>query len=212
MPDTPSAERYVAGTLSEEEIARFEETMIERPDLAADVNVRQRIRAGLELLEQRQQLQPFLAPAVSRGYSRMAAAAAVLCVAISGTWLGLRQFDDRPAVMLTDAQTRDAPIAGPFTLALTRSRTEPPPIVKPAQGLIHIQLLVSEAATFDVALRRSGDHTETIGSRVRAASQDEFVHVFLDAAQLGDGAFEIELTAADGTSRSFPFKLIRAPE
>src|SRR3982751_1189856 len=85
MSSTDSAQRYIAGLMDEAEEQRFEESMLENPPLAAEVDARQRMKAGLQRLEERGELAALLAqpPAPSR-FLRYAAAAAVLLVLGAG--------------------------------------------------------------------------------------------------------------------------------
>src|SRR4026209_982222 len=84
MNTTQAAERYVAGSMSEDEELGFEIAVLESPELAADVDVRQRMKVGLRQLEQRGELQKLLSQPDRRAASRMplAVAASVLIVLI----------------------------------------------------------------------------------------------------------------------------------
>ena len=206
MPDTPSAERYVAGTLTAEEVSRFEAAMIDRPELAADVGVRQRIRAGLSLLEQRGQLAPLLAaaPAAPRRLWRFAA----LIVAVVGSWIGLQRFADGPGALLTAAQARGATVSGTYTLALTRTRSDPTPIVTPGggprpcavAGESRHRIRCGAAASF-------AGSRERVSEDIHTTVDGGFVNVYLDPSKLAPGVLELQLTAADGSQRRFPFDL-----
>src|SRR5689334_9000237 len=98
MSPTESAERYVAGRMSEAEEQLFETTMLERPELAAEVDARQRMKAGLQTLEARGELDALLARSRPSPYVRYAAAAGVVLVLIAIIVLW-RNSDKTPPAM-----------------------------------------------------------------------------------------------------------------
>jgi HEAT repeat protein len=204
--NTTSVERYVAGTLSEEELAEFEAAMIERPELAADVNVRRRIKAGLSLLEERKELEPLLETAESRPhYLRYAAAAAVVLVAI-GSWTAWRSnLTPSAHAMYASAETGASKISASFTLARTRSAETPVLKVRPDDGLVQLRLLVDEPAATPVTAR--------IGAEEISISQivDGFAEIYLDPRELNSGSYVLTLKPQSGPEQRFAFELRISP-
>jgi hypothetical protein len=208
----PTAERYVAGTLSEEEVARFEEAMIERPELAADVNVRRRIKAGLQLLDERRELDPLLAPVRKQPqFLRYAAAAAVLVVAAGlwSTWRG--QWATPEHTLFTSSEIGASPIAATFMLARTRSADIPVFDVQRDGGAVRFRILVEgpDAAPFGVTLVAIGDPSGPIpfNESSTALAADGFAEIYLDPRGLSTGSYALLLKSQSGAEQRFPFEL-----
>jgi hypothetical protein len=215
LTDLPTAESYVAGKLSGEESARFEEAMIERPALAADVNVRRRIKSGLALLEERNELAPLLASAPRPQYLRYAAAAAVV-VLVAGFWSTWRGVSEQPAQALVSASemgTRKA--AGSFMLVLTRSAKVSNFPVQRNAGPVLLQIVADDptAAPFEVRLIAHGKSSEAtaLGQSSIPNSTDGYAEVYLDPRELESGSYEISLKSNSGAEQIFPFTLTIAP-
>ena len=211
LTEQPNAERYVAGTLSEEGVARFEEAMIERPELAADVNVRRRIKAGLQLLDERHELEPLLATARPRPqYLRYAAAAAVLVVAAGlwSTWRG--QWATPDPILISASDIGASPIAATFMLARTRSADTPVFDVLRDGGPVRLRILAEgpEAATFAVKLAVADPAGAVpIHESSTTIAADGFAEVYLDPRGLSTGAYALSLKAQSGAEQRFPFEL-----
>jgi hypothetical protein len=212
LTDQPTVERFVAGTLSEEEVARFEEAMIERPDLAADVNVRRRIKAGMQLLEQRRELDPLLTPQSGKPqFVRYAAAAAVLVVAAGlwTTWRGQWTAPDRPLISSSDIGA--TPIAATFMLARTRSADNPAFDVQRDGGPVQFRIVVEgpEATRLDVTLVAGTDPSGAVPIHESSATvaADGFAEIYLDPRGLNTGAYAFSLKSQSGAEQRFPFEL-----
>ncbi|HEY6123277.1 MAG TPA: hypothetical protein VIV63_01400 [Steroidobacteraceae bacterium] len=206
MINASSAERYVAGTLSEEELAEFEAAMIERPQLAADVNVRRRIKAGLSLLEERKELDPLLEPEAGRPrYLRYAAAAAVMVVAI-GLWTTWHT-DLTPSAhaLFASAETGGSKIAASFMLVRTRSADTPVFTVRPDKGLVRLQILVDDPAAVSFTARIGTEEISILHV------VDGFAELYVDPRVLGSGSHTLSLKPASGAEQTFPFTLNVAP-
>jgi hypothetical protein len=212
LTEQPNAERYLAGTLSEEEVARFEEAMIERPELAADVNVRRRIKAGLQLLEERRELDPLLAQAIPKPqYLRYAAAAAVLVVAMGlwSTWRG--QWATPDGTLISSRDIGASPIAATFMLARTRSADTPAFDVQRDGGPVRFRILIDgpEAAPVDVKLVAVTGTSEAvpIHETTTTIAADGFAEIYLDPRGLNTGAYVFSLKAQSVAEQRFPFEL-----
>jgi hypothetical protein len=211
-----TAERYVAGTLSAEEIARFEELMIERPELAADVNVRRRIKGGLALLEKRNELAPLLAAPSSRPqYLRYAAAASVLVV-ILGLWSTWRGGPAPPLQALFNAhEIGAAKGAASFMLVRTRSRDLPTYSVQRSAGPVLFRMLVDDpdAAPFAVHLvaGEKPSVAKPFNESSIAQATDGFAEIYLDPRELESGYYTLSLKTSSGAEQLYPFKLTVTP-
>jgi len=213
LNDLPTAERYVAGTLSDEEVARFEAAMVDRPQLAADVNVRRRIKAGLELLEQRGQLAPLLAPASQRPqFLRYAAAAAVLVV-VAGFWGTWRYGATSPAAaLLASSEIGAAKVAANFMLARTRAAGAPEFNVKRDAGLVRFRILVDNAGDAPFAVRlTAAEQSGTFTDSTIPQTSDGFAEIYVDPRELNSGDYVMSVSSQSGAEQRFPFKLHVSP-
>ena len=215
MNQTLSAERYVAGRMTEEEAANFEEIMLSEPAVAADVDFRHRIKAGLGRLDEVGELSPMLAGAVPRRVFPYAAAASALFAAFAATWVLTR-----PAAVATN----DRGASQTFTLTSLRSAD--------------VQLVAINAGTQKIVLRVPVDadqatyiaHIEpdvngsmsvepksfagtpgAVRDRTAVPASDGTVEILLDAGELQSGDYVLELTGTDNTSQTVPFVVSKAP-
>jgi hypothetical protein len=212
--ETPSAERYVAGKLSDEELALFEAAMIERPDLAADVAVRRRIKSGLALLEERKELDAFLKPARPASYIRFAAAAAVLVLAVGivATW---QRAAPPLQAMFNSSETGASHVAASFMLARTRSNEIPNFAVQRSGGLVRLRVVVEDpdAAPFAVSMIATAGDADTpkIKDSSVPKTTDGFAEIYLDPRELESGGYTLSLRSPSGAEQRFPFTLNVAP-
>ena len=207
MTEQPTAERYIAGALSDEEVARFEESMIERPDLAADVNVRRRIKAGLSLLEERHELDTLLAPPVKRPQLLRYAAAAAIAVVAVGLWSVWRMQPATPVqTMFASVDAGASKVAASFMLVRTRSAQPAVFDVRRNDGLVRLQVLVDDPAGAPFTARL-GDEEISI---TRVA--DGFAEIYLDPRELESGAYTLSLKPQSGAEQLFPFTLNVTPQ
>jgi hypothetical protein len=206
MNEPPAAARYVAGHMSEAEIAEFESQMLSRPDLAADVNVRQRIKAGLEVLEERQELSEIVSGVATRRRRVLALAAGIAVAAISASLIAWHQRGDRASHLLaieTINQSEDTPS---FLLATIRGSG--PPVIDLAEGaeFIELRVMVEGSGNFDVRLV-----PDAPGGIKAAPGGDGLLTVALRVAGLEDGAYYLSVWPAgrpEGEQR-YPFELRR---
>ena len=218
MNESRIVERYVAGTLSEEEKARFEEAMIERPELAADVSVRRRIKIGLSELEKNNELEALLKPDARRpAYLRYAAAAAVLVVVAAGLMTFWSREQPAPLqALLTSSEVASKPIVASFILATTRSTDVLAFEVQRDGGPVRLQILVDDAtaAPFDVQLLGGDDQPPRLKFKESTISQtqDGYAVVYLDPHVLDSGSYTLSLKSKSGAEQQFPFALIVTPQ
>jgi hypothetical protein len=215
LPDQPTAERYVAGSLSDEEAARFEEAMVDRPDLAADVNVRRRIKAGLSLLEQRNELAPLLASAPPRPhYIRYATAATAVLVVAAGVWVSWNREGGAPLqVLLESREIGSQTIAKSFILARTRSAGDPTFEVQRNAGPVRLQILVEDpdAGPFSAFLFSTADGAIPFKKSTISETTNGFAEIYLDPHALNSGPYGLSLKSKAGKEELFAFKLRVSP-
>jgi hypothetical protein len=87
------AERYVAGRLSPEEAATFEEHYLDCPACCARVEATERLQRGLRRLAEEAAVRPAGSPHWSRSPRLALAAAALLAVALVPAWMERRQIE-----------------------------------------------------------------------------------------------------------------------
>lgn len=209
MSGETSAERYVADRMTPEEIAEFEARMMAEPAIAADVDVRQRIKAGLERLEEQGQLAPLLqgSPAKSRAprYALAASLALALLVAGFAAWqLGPGGAPQEGVLASLTSAPADG-VADSFLLALTRNQAKPTEIrVQPAVP-VRLRVLADTSATGPFTVEFAG-HRQTV-----ELSPDGYVDVHLVAAKPGTSEYPLTVTPASGAAQTFQLRLVATP-
>jgi hypothetical protein len=194
--ENPDLDAYVAGTASEADAARFEEALIASPKLAAELDVRQRIKAGLESLETRGQLQPLLKKTRPTGWVVYAlAASAVIALIAAGTiWRsGIREREllaHKPVLSLT------TPVGlGAFdgSVILARTRGAPPKVTVSHRGSIVQLRLPLMTQLPDMELRLDAIDGEK--PVLLPVSEAGFVEVYLDTTRLDPGRHSLVLSS-----------------
>jgi hypothetical protein len=205
MNDAPAAARYVAGHMSEAEIAEFEAQMLSRPELAADVNVRQRIKAGLEVLEERQELSAIVSGVATRRRRALALAAGIAVAAISAS-LVVWHRGERASHLLaieTINQSADTPS---FLLATLRGSGPPVIDVAAEAEFVELRVMVEGSGSFDVRLV-----PDAPGGITAKPGDDGLLTVALRVKGLEDGAYYLSVWAAGrpDSEQRFPFEVRR---
>lgn len=206
MNDPPTAARYVAGHMSEAEIAEFESQMLSRPDLAADVTVRQRIKAGLEVLEERQELSEIVSGVAIRRRRLLALAAGIAVAAISASLVVWYQRGDRTSHLLAIESIRQSDDTPSFMLATIRG-SGPPVVDVPATAeFVELRVMVEGTGDYDVRLVPDGP-----GGITAAPGSDGLLTVALSVAGLEDGAYYLSIWAAGRpeSEQRYPFEVAR---
>jgi hypothetical protein len=206
VPDTSSAEGYVSGKLSEEEIALFEAEMIKRPELAAEVDVRQRIKLGMSLLEERQELEDLLSTrAPERRWLKIAVAASIVSVA-AGSLYVWRADTGGPMLYAAGGAVSSTPI-----LPLFRSRSDdaPPRIV--SEDPVGLRVVVAGEANsiYDAQLLSATGELLAELAEVRA-DEHRSINLLLKPGRLKPGRLQLVLTLRGGETESFP--IVFAPD
>jgi hypothetical protein len=219
MNSTESAERYVSGRMDEVEERHFEEAMLEAPDVAADIDVRHRIKLGLQALQERGELDALLQRHARRfSQSRYAVAACALLALGAGIAYWQMAGASRVAMTGSLAALRGGgsrPVAASYILASTRSRAEDPVVsAEPGAGAIRLRIVLDSgiAQAFVASLARvSGSGESVVAERVPLNSAaDGLVEVFLDPRELESGRYVLRLGpgASDaGVPEEFAFSL-----
>ena len=183
--------------------------MIAHPELAADVSVRRRIKAGLSQLEQNRELETLLKDEPRRpNYLRYAAAASVLVVVAAG----LMTFWNRgtpPLQALINASDMGANPVASFTLATTRSTDVPVLEVQRDAGPVELRIFLDAAATPPFTARLTSGQAGTSAIEDSSISQltDGFALLYLEPRELQSGDYTLALEPASGDEQLFPFKL-----
>jgi hypothetical protein len=214
--DPSAAERYVAGRMSETESLDFETRMISRPDLAADVDVRQRIKAGLTLLDEKGTLKPMVLERRPQARIFRHAAAAGVAVVVLSAGLMLWQRTSGGAVLLTAGDASGVP-AAPYLLMQSRGQAALPVIeASKSSPLIELQMLAAgdPGTAFAVRLERvDADGGRVLGDIDATIGADGYVTTFVRVRGLESGRYTIQLRSAgeNQSTHSFEFELKNAP-
>jgi hypothetical protein len=215
MNSTESAERYVSGRMDEDEEREFEERMLERPDVAADVDVRHRLKLGLLWLEQRGELDGLLQRPARRTYLRYAVAACMLLAlgAAIAYWQMLGTAHMAVAGTLAELRGPQA-VAASYILASTRSRAGDTVIsAAPGAGAVRLRIVLESGIeqVFVASLAHiEGGSEKSVAERVSLESAGNgLVEVFLDPAELESGRYVLRLApeSSAGAPEEFSFML-----
>ncbi len=211
-------ERYVAGRMSETEVAEFEAQMLDHPELAADVDVRQRIKAGLELLEERDQLPDIeINKREGRWRRPIGLAAGIAVLVISAALLVWNRHESHGTILVASSDvTRNAPVLS-IILAATRNNERPQAIqVPPGVQFIELRTLIegNETALYDARLQQSGNgDPKSLGRFAYRLGSDGMLTVWIRVNGLDSGLYQLSISE-DGLPRSeqrFTFALTRSP-
>jgi hypothetical protein len=220
--------RYLSDQLSEADEAAFEAYCVQHPEIFREVESMLRMREGLAVLRDRDQLQSLIHHSRWRSPMVAAAAAALLCVVV-GLWIWRPSAPQRPHVLgaspMAFANEAGRPLAISGSYLLLRSR-EPSPgvevLLSPARSAIQIRILPSQydpTARYRVTLERvtsgiGGDFVqESAGLR---ATADRYVTVYVDSGSLQAGDYRLSLTEQASEPRSeepdiFPIRIRQTP-
>jgi hypothetical protein len=219
MNSTESAERYVSGRMDEVEERHFEEAMLEAPDVAADVDVRHRIKLGLRELEERGELEALI-QRPARRFSQLRYAVAACALLALGAAIAYWQVEGGARVAMAGSLAAlrgggSQPVAASYILASTRSRPEETVVsAEPGAGAIRLRIVLDSgiAQSFVASLAQvSGSGESVVAMSVPLDSAaDGLVEVFLDPRALESGRYVLRLApgASDGgVAEEFAFSL-----
>jgi hypothetical protein len=205
------ANRYLSGRLSDTECADFEKQLVREPELVRELEAIARFKVGLQVLDERGELDAAIrGPHWSYRWVAVAAAVAVLAIGV----LTFRSFvTPAPHSMLaavpaslTDRQGNILPSAGTFTVLRKRVTTADAVIDLPTKGrAIEVRVLPESQPSADgyrVSLwqQPAGADARRLGSvsHVMPAA-DGFLVIFMDTTALTQGEYLLVVspTAAD---------------
>ncbi len=195
------ANRYLSGRLSDAECADFENQMVRDPQLVRELEAIARFKVGLEVLQERGELE-----AVVRGphwsYRWLAVAAAIAVLAIGALTFrslvtpGERSMLAAVPAALTDRQGNILPSAGTFTVLRKRVTTADAVIDLPTQGhAIEVRVLPESPPPADgyrVSLwqQPAGADARRLGSVAHVMpAADGFLVIFMDTTSLTQGEY-----------------------
>jgi hypothetical protein len=211
------ANRYLAGTLSEAERARYEPEVAQNPDTLRELEATARLKVGLARLRERGELDELLQPAPWARFRPALAVAALLAVVAIG--VALVRFEGgsqtaspllaATAASLVDRQGAVLPVTR--TLAVFRKRvagadaTLEAVAVPQAVELRVLPEMTVPSGDYRVALSlvtadRASEAVASIAG-LRPGS-DGFVSVFVDTSRLSAGFYQLDVqgTASGGST------------
>jgi hypothetical protein len=188
-PEQQILERYLAGQLTVEEVAEFEEHLLENPELVAHLEAARKLKLGLRTLSQRGTLSSLL-DARRNHTARWLMAAGVAAAVVGTALLTLRPV----SVNLIVASLRELPetlrgkqLAGEYILV--RTRGEPVEITLPkTPAPIAVSMEVPhgiKSPNYSVALVCGGKTLSTANDL--RVNPDDMVVVFVDPSTLDAG-------------------------
>jgi hypothetical protein len=195
------ARRYFAGQLSEAEANALEHRVLENPELAREVDLTRRFRAGLGELQRSGRLEPLLhwLPA-SRLRVQFAAAAAVMIVIVASLVYFTRP-SPATAILATSIESLrpGVLVSGTYLVALRRSGDDSItiPLPRPREALRLNILPAMPAATdrYRVELREAGAGagSEPLATVAGSAGDQGLVSVLIDTSHLQAGRYVLTL-------------------
>jgi len=194
-------EQYVAGRLSEADAAAFEDYCVENPEFARQVELEQRLRAGLAQVA-RGSTAEFVR---TEARWKIALAASVLLFICAGAFLWQRSAAVQPNILAAVAldTSRDIPS---MRLALVRGAGNTPELPR---GLVRVEIvgLFDEGYEYSVVLdRQSNTRTETVATLYgQQPSSSVTLEVLLDGDELRPGNYAFHVLKTN--SREEPLDL-----
>lgn len=194
--------RYLAGQMTAEEAAAFEDAYARDPQLVAEIERVLRMKEGLAVLRDRGELDSLLRrPPQPRWWVGLAAAAAVAAVVVGVNWYrhGPGESQQSAVPVLSLAASSALPLVHSYTLV--RIRAAAPPIDIPASpqpGAIELRILpssVAPAGGYAVRLTQvQGSARNPIGRADSVTpAADRYVRVYIDQSHLPRGDYEISV-------------------
>jgi hypothetical protein len=214
LDEFEKANRYLSGRLDDAECAEFEKRLVREPELIRELEAIARFKVGMQVLEERGELDAAVrGPHWSFRYLAVAAAIGVLAIGL----LTFRSFvapSERsmlavvPAA-LTDRQGAVLPSAGSFTVLRKRVTTADAVIdLPPANGAIELKVLPEIPAPADgyrVSIwqqQAAGTEARRLGSVTHVMpAADGFLVVFMDTTALTQGEYLLVVSRTDAEDR-----------
>ena len=182
-------EQYVAGRMSEADAAAFEDYCVEHPEFARQVELEQRLRAGIAQVA-RGSTAEFVR---TEARWKVALAASVLLIVCAGAFLWQRSAAVPPNILAAVAAdtSRDIPS---MRLALVRGAANTPELPR---GLVRVEIvgLFDEGYEYSVVLdRQSNARTETVATLYgQHPSSSVTLEILLDSDELRPGNYAMHV-------------------
>jgi hypothetical protein len=216
------AHRYLAGQMSAEETAEFENYMLEHPEVLDDIELLRRMKSGLASLRRNGELDDLVRSRRSlQRFHAALAASLIVAVGFIGWYLFARHGEVTPvfsasAESFADRAGSDAP---PDEFLLARNRSGSSPALElpasPRLALLRVVTGAAESATvFDLELARSSPAPQKSLGRIENVQADAqgMVSAYLDPQALGAGTFNLRVhrhdpTGGAGEVTDYPFEI-----
>lgn len=203
-------ERYVAGQLSPEETAEFEEYLLENPDVIDQVEIARQFRLGLRTLSQEGKLAAVVrSRELPRRWLLAAGVAAIALMVGLASWF----LRTGPAVLSASIDGLGAansrPIAGEFMLARTRGSTalEIPVAEEPEAVLLRLEAPQGPSdAGFRIELLNDEREIASVAD-VRAGA-DGLLSIYLNTAGLEPGDYLVSVSGGKTAPERHPLRLV----
>jgi hypothetical protein len=199
-------EQYVAGRLSESEAEAFEEYCLDNPEFARQVEMEQRLKAGLAHVA-RGSTAEFVRE--NHGRWKIALAASVLLFMCAGAYLWQRSMAVRPHI-LTAAASGTSHSGPSLRLALVRGAENLPEL---PQGVVRVEIvgLFEADAHYSVVLDHHTRKTvETVAALFgQIPSSPVKLEVLLDGDQLESGTYSLHVTRKDSQEDPLDFEFVK---
>jgi hypothetical protein len=202
-------ERYVAGRMSETEAQAFEDQCVAHPELARQVELEQRLKAGFVHVA-RGSTAEFVRSQRSMRW-RMAAAAAGITMSLFAMFYAWNHFAPRAARPVLAAVSPDADGARSLRLASVRGSDRIPAL---QSGLVRVQIagLFDPGFHYSIALDRvdQNKNIQTVASLygVRPSSPVT-LEVMVDGDQLPAGAYSLHVRKQTSIDEPLDFEFQR---
>jgi hypothetical protein len=190
-------DRYVAGTMPEVEQEAFEIRMLQDAELAREVELVQRMRAGMQRLSEGGELAKVTARPPP--WRALGLAASILLVLGAAFWFVRGTLPGDP--VFGPGTTTDSGDMPTFLIAMTRVADEATRLVVPrGSGVVRLSVLPEEAGNGEFATEvRSigGAAPRTLVAFTSFADRNGFVAILVDAARAEPGRYELVITRKD---------------
>jgi hypothetical protein len=218
-------QKYISGRLPDAERSVFETQLLTDASLVRDLEESLRLREGLEVLRERQELVGLKAPRRRPVFFIGFASASAAALAIIALAVAQHYVHRSPAVIAASVAALRLNATAPLTVverysfATPRAATPSPNLTLPTSGALELRALtpVTDAPRrFRVTLAKILDNKVTSPIGVAAVhlapDADGFVVIYADASKLQPGDYSLSVDPEDESAgEHFAFRLTRVP-
>jgi hypothetical protein len=224
--NSESMQNYIAGRLSETDRSAFEDRLLTDDGLVRDLEESLRLREGLEILRERQEL-GLQTPARRRTWASGVLRACAAAMVIIALYLGWHYVQRSPAIVAASVAALRTNTSTPLTVverhafATLREATQIPTLPLPTSGALELRALTpvsgpARAFRVTLELNRNDGKVSRIGVAERLAPDaDGFVVIYADASKLQPGDYSLlvepDVEHPESLER-FAFRLTRVAE